>query len=481
MIFANNLRKNYGTLEVINDTTLKLPKKGMVAFLGESGSGKTTLVNVLGGLDSYKSGSISYDDTKFLKYQMDKVDTYRRNHFGYIFQNYNILEDKTVSENLLLALHIIGIYDEKECEKRIKNALEAVGLYKFRKKLAGALSGGQMQRVSIARALVKHNDVIIADEPTGNLDGESTRQIIRILKKLSINSLIILVTHDISLANTYADYIYHIKDGKISDYKENNLKDNEKEDNFTYDDSFYEPIIKKDRAKFGLLLKEEFCNFFKDKVKGKIFKFAFFLIGIIFMVINVLVTTNNPNKINDIAARNDVYTLKISSFQTKENIYSELARVYDLGYIDDIYSNNQSGSLKIKMGVSTSIKLDYSNVYNQTLIKDSLIIGKRPENTNEVVITSKMADELTKSKYYRSYDEIIGLKLSLNESIVGIAKNDQAYIYKLNQTYNSANYYYNSGIYNFEIYDDSLQIEGNKPKSLNDIVVSSQFLINKGA
>ena len=480
MIFANNLRKNYGTLEVINDTTLKLPKKGMVAFLGESGSGKTTLVNVLGGLDSYKSGSISYDDTKFLKYQMDKVDTYRRNHFGYIFQNYNILEDKTVSENLLLALHIIGIYDEKECEKRIKNALEAVGLYKFRKKLAGALSGGQMQRVSIARALVKHNDVIIADEPTGNLDGESTRQIIRILKKLSINSLIILVTHDISLANTYADYIYHIKDGKISDYKENNLKDNEKEDNFTYDDSFYEPIIKKDRAKFDLLLKEEFCNFFKDKVKGKIFKFAFFLIGIIFMVINVLVTTNNPNKINDIAARNDVYTLKISSFQTKENIYSELARVYDLGYIDDIYSNNQSGSLKIKMGVSTSIKLDYSNVYNQTLIKDSLIIGKRPENTNEVVITSKMADELTKSKYYRSYDEIIGLKLSLNESIVGIAKNDQAYIYKLNQTYNSANYYYNSGIYNFEIYDDSLQIEGNKPKSLNDIVVSSQFLINKG-
>ena len=480
MIFANNLRKNYGTLEVINDTTLKLPKKGMVAFLGESGSGKTTLVNVLGGLDSYKSGSISYDDTKFLKYQMDKVDTYRRNHFGYIFQNYNILEDKTVYENLLLALHIIGIYDETECEKRIKNALEAVGLYKFRKKLAGALSGGQMQRVSIARAFVKHNDVIIADEPTGNLDSDSTRQITRILKKLSINSLIILVTHDISLANTYADYIYHIKDGKISDYKENNLKDNEKEDNFTYDDSFYEPIIKKDRAKFGLLLKEEFCNFFKDKVKGKIFKFAFFLIGIIFMVINVLVTTNNPNKINDIAARNDVYTLKISSFQTKENIYSELARVYDLGYIDDIYSNNQSGSLKIKMGVSTSIKLDYSNVYNQTLIKDSLIIGKRPENTNEVVITSKMADELTKSKYYRSYDEIIGLKLFLNESIVGIAKNDQAYIYKLNQTYNSANYYYNSGIYNFEIYDDSLQIEGNKPKSLNDIVVSSQFLINKG-
>ena len=480
MIFANNLRKNYGTLEVINDTTLKLPKKGMVAFLGESGSGKTTLVNVLGGLDSYKSGSISYDDTRFLKYQMDKVDTYRRNHFGYIFQNYNILEDKTVYENLLLALHIIGIYDETECEKRIKNALEAVGLYKFRKKLAGALSGGQMQRVSIARALVKHNDVIIADEPTGNLDSDSTRQIIRILKKLSINSLIILVTHDISLANTYADYIYHIKDGKISDYKENNLKDNEKEDNFTYDDSFYEPIIKKERAKFGLLLKEEFCNFFNDKVKGKIFKFAFFLIGIIFMVINVLVTTNNPNKINDIAARNDVYTLKISSFQTKENIYSELARVYDLGYIDDIYSNNQSGSLKIKMGVSTSIKLDYSNVYNQTLIKDSLIIGKRPENTNEVVITSKMADELTKSKYYRSYDEIIGLKLSLNESIVGIAKNDQAYIYKLNQTYNSANYYYNSGIYNFEIYDDSLQIEGNKPKSLNDIVVSSQFLINKG-
>ena len=217
MIFANNLRKNYGTLEVINDTSLKLPKKGMVAFLGESGSGKTTLVNVLGGLDSYKSGSISYDDTKFLKYQMDKVDTYRRNHFGYIFQNYNILEDKTVYENLLLALHIIGIYDEKECEKRIKNALEAVGLYKFRKKLAGALSGGQMQRVSIARALVKHNDVIIADEPTGNLDAGSSENVAAMLALAAskYRQTIIMVTHDKQMAG-YADRVLSIVDGNVS-------------------------------------------------------------------------------------------------------------------------------------------------------------------------------------------------------------------------------------------------------------------------
>ncbi len=220
MINTYNLNKNYNSLNVIDNITLSLPSKGLVTLLGRSGCGKTTLLNVLGGLDSFKSGIINYQNIEFNKYKMDNIDNYRKYNFGYIFQNYNILENKTVYDNLLLALHIIGIYDKDECDKRIKNALTAVDMYKFRKKLAGALSGGQMQRISIARCLIKKNKLIIADEPTGNLDSETSCQIMRILKKISKNSLVLFVTHNKDLAYTYSDVLYTLKDGKIETKEE---------------------------------------------------------------------------------------------------------------------------------------------------------------------------------------------------------------------------------------------------------------------
>ena len=477
MIEVNNLRKNYGTLEVINDTTLALPQKGLVAFLGESGSGKTTLVNVIGGLDSFKSGSISYDDTTFLKYKMDKLDTYRRNHFGYIFQNYNILEDKTVTENLLIALHIIGIYDEKECEKRIKNALEAVGLYKFRKKLAGALSGGQMQRVSIARALVKHNDVIIADEPTGNLDSDSTRQIIHILKKLSLNSLIILVTHDIGLANTYADYIYHIKDGVLDEYKEFN--NNEiVENDVLYSDESYDT---RKGSKFNLnLIKEEICLFFKGTLKNKIFKIIFFLIGFIFLFLNIIFCINDSKKIYDIPALEEVYTINPSNSTNKASLSHDIADAIDKGYIDNLYAKSKENDLYLVIGISVYFKLDIANFYNPSLIK-SIILGEIPKNSDEMVISKKIADDLIKTGYYKAYDEIINLTLD-GYKIVGISDDGQSFVFVQNKParyIGHVNYTYYDNSYELYVYDDDLEIEGSAPKKLTDIVVSTQFLINR--
>ncbi len=477
MIEVNNLRKNYGTLEVINDTTLAFPKKGLVAFLGESGSGKTTLVNVIGGLDSFKSGSISYDNTEFLKYKMDKVDTYRRNHFGYIFQNYNILEDKTVTENFLIALHIIGVYDKDECDKRIKNALEAVGLYKFRKKLAGALSGGQMQRVSIARALVKHNDVIIADEPTGNLDSDSTRQIIHILKKLSLNSLIILVTHDIGLANTYADYIYHIKDGVLDEYKE--LNNNEiVENEVLYSDESYDT---RKESKFNLnLIKEEICLFFKGTFKNKIFKIIFFLIGVIFLFLNIIFCINDSKKIYDIPALEEVYTINPSNSTNKASLSHDIADAIDKGYIDNLYAKSEKNDLNLVIGISVYFKLDIANFYNPSLIK-SIILGEIPKNSDEMVISKKIADDLIKTGYYKSYDEIINLSLD-GYKIVGISDDSQSFVFVPNKParyIGHVNYTYYNNSYELYVYDDDLEIEGSAPKKLTDIVVSTQFLINR--
>ncbi len=477
MIEVNNLRKNYGALEVINDTTLRLPEKGLVAFLGESGSGKTTLLNVIGGLDSYKSGSISYDDIKFDKYKMDEIDSYRRNHFGYIFQNYNILEDKTVTENLLIALHIIGIYDKDECNKRIKNALEAVGLYKFRKKLAGALSGGQMQRVSIARALIKHNDVIIADEPTGNLDSESTIQIIHILKKLSLSSLIILVTHDIELANTYADYIYHIKDGVLDEYKEVNNNDI-LENEVLYSDESYDTSKE---TKFNLnLIKEEICLFFKGSLKNKIFKIIFFLIGFIFLFLNIIFCINDSKKIYDIPALEEVYTINPSNSTNKMSLSHDIADAIDKGYIDNLYAKPEKNDLYLVIGISVYFKLDIANFYNSSLIK-SIILGEIPKSSDEMVISKKIADDLIKTGYYKSYDEIINLTPG-GYKIVGISDDEQAFVFAPNKPAKyfhdiSYNYYDNS--YRLNSYNETLEIEGSTPKKLTDIIVSTQFLINR--
>ena len=216
MIRLIGLNKYYkNSLHVINNTTLELPNTGLITFLGKSGSGKTTLLNVIGGLDKASSGTIAYEEFVLKKYNMHKIDVYRRKNVGYIFQNYLLLEELSVYDNLKEALELIGITDKTEQKERIEYALKAVGLYKFRKKKANRLSGGQMQRVSIARALIKKCRLIIADEPTGNLDSENTIEVMNILKKISESTLVLLVTHNAELATFYSDRIITIKDGKV--------------------------------------------------------------------------------------------------------------------------------------------------------------------------------------------------------------------------------------------------------------------------
>lgn len=225
MIKVSNLNKFYNKsksneIHVINDVTLLLPHTGLISFLGASGSGKTTLLNVIGGLDK-ASGTISYDSFEMKKYKMSEIDKYRNENFGYVFQTYNLLLNETVYDNLKVVLELIDIYDEKETSSRIEYALKSVGMYKYRKKKASQLSGGQQQRVAIARALVKHCKIIIADEPTGNLDSSNAVEVMNILKSISKKTLVLLVTHNEALANFYSDYIYKIEDGKIINHYEN--------------------------------------------------------------------------------------------------------------------------------------------------------------------------------------------------------------------------------------------------------------------
>ncbi len=225
MIKLNKLNKYFNKgkqneIHVINDTSLELPEKGLVTLLGDSGSGKTTLLNVIGGLDTV-SGEINFKGQDINTYNSKTWDELRVNSIGYIFQNYYLLEERSVSDNIKIVLTMMGINDPEEIEYRIKYVLEAVNMYRYRNKRASDLSGGQKQRVAIARAIVKNPDVVIADEPTGNLDSNNSIEVLKIIKEISKDKLVVLVTHNIELASYYSDRIIKIADGKVVEDRNN--------------------------------------------------------------------------------------------------------------------------------------------------------------------------------------------------------------------------------------------------------------------
>lgn len=208
-------RKKRNELHVLNDVTLDFPSKGLVILLGPSGSGKTTLLNVLGGMDSFYKGTIEFESEIIKKYSPRVWDDLRNEHIGMIFQNYYLLPHLSVYENIALTLRMTGINDEQEIENRIYYLLKAVNMFNYRKRLTSQLSGGQQQRVAIARALAKNPKLILADEPTGNLDSKNTLDIMQIIKQISKTQLVVMVTHERDLAHYFADRIIELEDGKI--------------------------------------------------------------------------------------------------------------------------------------------------------------------------------------------------------------------------------------------------------------------------
>lgn len=227
MIKVNNLNKFFNkkkseAIHVINNVNLTLPDTGLICILGESGSGKTTLMNVIGGIDDYKSGSIeAYGNT--YKSGSKSYEMLRNENYGYIFQNFYLLTDKTVYQNISIVLDMYDLTDEQK-EQRIDKVLDKCGMLKYKKRVVSQLSGGQKQRVAIARALVKAPRVVFADEPTGNLDEANTINIMSILKKISKNCLVVLVTHEKRIAQFFADEIIEILDGKVIRQTKNEIK-----------------------------------------------------------------------------------------------------------------------------------------------------------------------------------------------------------------------------------------------------------------
>ena len=218
MLQIKNIRKEYKTgnlvQKALDGVSLNLRDSEFVAILGPSGSGKTTLLNIIGGLDRYDSGDLVINGISTKKYKERDWDSYRNHTIGFVFQSYNLIPHQTILSNVELALTISGI-SKAQRKQRAREALAKVGLGEQVHKKPSQLSGGQMQRVAIARALVNNPDIVLADEPTGALDSETSIQVMELLQEVAKDRLVVMVTHNPELAEQYATRIVNLRDGKI--------------------------------------------------------------------------------------------------------------------------------------------------------------------------------------------------------------------------------------------------------------------------
>ncbi len=218
MLELKNIVKQYvagdGVVDALKGVSLNFRKSEFVSILGPSGCGKTTMLNIIGGLDHYTSGDLIINGTSTKSYKDRDWDAYRNHSVGFVFQSYNLIPHQSVLQNVELALSLSGV-SKTERRKRAKEALEKVGLGNQLNKKPGEMSGGQMQRVAIARAIVNDPDIILADEPTGALDSQTSLQVMDILKEIASDRLVIMVTHNPELADTYSTRIVKMLDGEI--------------------------------------------------------------------------------------------------------------------------------------------------------------------------------------------------------------------------------------------------------------------------
>ena len=293
MLEIKNITKIYKTYgleqKALDKVSINFRKSEFVSILGPSGSGKTTLLNIIGGLDKYTSGDLIINGVSTKKYNDRDWDTYRNHKVGFVFQSYNLITHQTVLKNVELALTLSGVSKKVIREKAIK-ALDAVGLSKHINKKPNQLSGGQMQRVAIARALVNDPDIILADEPTGALDSDTSVQIMELLKNISKDKLVVMVTHNPELAQNYSSRIINIKDGKLlSDTNPYDYKKEEKDNR----------VLKRTKMSFFTALTLSFNNLMTKKGRTILVSIAG-SIGIIGIALILAVSTGFQNYVDSI-------------------------------------------------------------------------------------------------------------------------------------------------------------------------------------
>ena len=415
--------KNANNTEALKNINISFNNVGMTFILGKSGCGKSTLLNILGGLDTPTSGEIIFKGKSFKDFKSSDYDSYRNTSVGFVFQEYNLIEKFNVFDNVSYALKL---QNKKIDDNIVLDVLDKVGLKDFAKRKVNELSGGQKQRVAIARALVKNPSIILADEPTGNLDSESSKNIFEILKNLSQERLVIVVSHDEESARTYGDRIICLQDGVV--VSDTNPSIIESETNYE---------IKKNHLPFKEAFRFSIKNIFGHKVKliFSILLIAFALSFFGFSIMQYYLRSNS--EIEKIVNNFDVNYIDINKLSTKYGICSLK------GYYRSCYDNGKFTSDEVvKLENERKIKLNkryrfqvngafinlvdlgedkYKNLgyyyYNYSypsafteLKKEEFnfkLIGRVPENFNEIVIIKPVADYIINfGAYLSDSDEI---------------------------------------------------------------------------
>lgn len=369
MLEISDIKKDYvlkdQSVNALKGINICFRRSEFVAILGPSGCGKTTLLNIIGGLDRYTSGDLIIDGTSTKEFKDKDWDNYRNHRVGFVFQNYNLIQHQTVLENVELALTLSGV-KKAERRKRAIQVLEKVGLGDKLKSKPNQLSGGQMQRVAIARALVNDPEIILADEPTGALDSKTSVQIMDLLKEVSKDRLVIMVTHNPDLANKYANRIIRLLDGElIEDSKPYSNKETEKEikkhleKKAKQETKEFKKTEKKKSMSFFTALALSFKNLMTKKGRAIMVSFAG-SIGIIGIAL----------------------ILAVSAGMT--------------GYID----NMQSQSLSSYPVTVSSIALDYDSMMNT--IQDGVDTGENDDNAINIYDPSSSLINLGKFNYISS-------------------------------------------------------------------------------
>ncbi len=437
MIELVNLNKTYKTkkgitIEAIKNLSLKFDDNGLVFVVGKSGSGKSTLLNLIGLLDSFDSGEIIIDNQPILKISKKELDDYRNYNLGFVFQEYNLIESYTVYKNIEL---VLDLQNETNKEEKIKKVIHDVELDGYENSKVNRLSGGQKQRVAIARALVKNPKVILCDEPTGSLDSKTGKTIFDLLQKISKDTLVIVVTHDVESAYTFGNRVISIKDGMIS--SDENIKSIDK----------INKSSKNDVKKSGHLT-------FKNKV---LLAFSYLLkkplrlcVALIISIISLLVsstsysfgTINSTDLIvNSMQKNNFSYYSYYKTANKQQNNYYEAINmneddvaflksnlkadivnpVYDYSLLSDtndvpnVYQTESINESYYPYGIQGFIEV------NEKLLNDSHLsyVGNLPANDNEIMISRYLASLYQRYNYLGDNKQqiIINLENMINKTL----------------------------------------------------------------
>lgn len=362
MIEIKNLNKYFNKgkkneLHVINNTTLSLKDTGLVALLGPSGCGKTTLLNTIGGLDKAKSGKIFINNNKLTCKSASKIDKIRNLSIGYIFQDYKLVDNLSVYDNVALVLKMLGIRDKEEIKTRVEFILDKVGMLRYKSRPAGMLSGGERQRVGIARAIVKDPDIILADEPTGNLDSKNTLEIMNIIKAISKEKLVILVTHEQEIAKFYASRIIELRDGAIIDDYENDHNDNL---DYIIDNRFY---LKDFQSQDTLTGDKHNINIYSDGKED-------LKLDIILKNGNIYIRSNNDEKVEVIDENSSI---EVIDDHYKQMDQEDLDR-YEFNYKDVINRDIKKRYSSILNPLTLLIN-GFKKVFEYSILKKILLFG----------------------------------------------------------------------------------------------------------